>query len=98
MIIDKIEGTKVPRDPVYFAIFNAALEWASQLIEIASLTPGLDDNFNPSKTGCAAVLADEIRAHKKNPGFQQDFFDAIRADPVMLAEDKEFWLSLQDNK
>lgn len=44
--------------------WNDALEWAAQTLEAESLLDKYGDCFNQSKPGCAAILADLIRAGK----------------------------------
>lgn len=85
-------------DPLANIAFNQGLEHAAKAIEVASLIPEYDDNFNQKKAGCAAILADMIRGFKKEVNFQQDFFEAIRNDPFMSESDKRFWLNQESGK
>lgn len=63
--IEDREKIRTQFDAIWNYAWNQAIEKAAQAIEVASLDPKLDDNFNQSKAGCAAILADEIRKLQK---------------------------------
>lgn len=77
-----------PHDPILNAAFNAALEWAANWITGPQM-----EGHSAEVIEFAKNMAMSLRAGKREVGFQQDFFDAVRSDPYMPVAEKEFWLS-----
>ena len=77
-----------PQDPILNAAFNAALEWAANWITGPQM-----EGHSAEVIEFAKNMAMSLRAGKREAGFQQDFFDAVRSDPYMPVAEKEFWLS-----
>ena len=77
-----------PHDPILNAAFNAALEWAANWITGPQM-----EGHSAEVIEFAKNMAMSLRAGKREVGFQQNFFDAVRSDPYMPIAEKEFWLS-----
>jgi hypothetical protein len=75
-----------PNDPILNEVYNDGLEWAAVWIETSASSDERVRDF-------AASMVMSIRAAKRPAMFQQDFFEAIRNDPYMAAEDRAYWLS-----
>jgi len=71
-----------PNDPLYNAYYNEGLGYVEHLLETGGIEAG---DF-------AKLLLSHIREAKKPTDFQEAFSDAIRNDPYMSQENKEFWL------
>ena len=83
----------LPNDPILNAAYNNALEWAANWITGAQMLGRSEEVVEFAKN-----MAMSIRAAKREIGFQQDFFDAIRSDPYMPIADKEYWLSQEGGR
>jgi len=73
------------KDPVYVSGWNDALEWAAKWIT------GALDGYSEDVANFAKANAMTIRSMIE-PIPQQSFFDAVRDDPYMSAEQKAYWL------
>ena len=83
----------LPNDPILNAAYNTALEWAANWITGAQMLGRSEEVIEFAKN-----MAMSIRAAKREVGFQQDFFDAIRSDPYMPIAEKEYWLSQEGGR
>ena len=80
-------------DPVLNAAYNSALEWAANWITGSQMLGHGEEVVEFAKN-----MAMSIRAAKREVGFQQDFFEAIRLDPYMPIAEKEYWLSQEGGR
>ena len=83
----------LPNDPVLNAAYNSALEWAANWITGSQMLGHGEEVVEFAKN-----MAMSIRAAKREVGFQQDFFEAIRLDPYMPIAEKEYWLSQEGGR
>lgn len=83
----------LPNDPVLNAAYNTALEWAANWITGSQMLGHGEEVVEFAKN-----MAMSIRAAKREVGFQQDFFEAIRRDPYMPIAEKEYWLSQEGGR
>jgi len=71
--------------------YNDGLEWAANWL-VSALS-----GYPETVTEFAKANAMSIRAAKRTVE-QENFFDAVRNDPMMSSEQKERWLSLEVKK
>ena len=71
--------------------YNAGLEWAANWL-LSALS-----GYPESVVEFAKANAVSIRAAKRTPP-QENFFDAIRNDPTMSQELKDYWLKQEPKK
>lgn len=76
----------IPNLP-YDLAYNAALEWAAAWITGAQM-----DGHGEEVVSFAKNMAMSMRAAKRKI-VKENFFDAVRSDPYMTPEQKEFWLA-----
>lgn len=81
-----------PNDPLLNTVYNDGLEWAAAWIE--TYIPG----STPEVQEFARNMAMSIRAAKRPDKFQETFAHAIRDDPYMSPEHKQYWLSVAESK
>jgi uncharacterized phage-like protein YoqJ len=71
--------------------YNAGLEWAADWL-LSALS-----GYPESVVEFAKANAMSIRAAKRTPK-QENFFDAVRNDPTMSQEMKDYWLAQEPKK
>jgi broad specificity polyphosphatase/5'/3'-nucleotidase SurE len=82
---------KEEQDFLIISGYNAGLEWAANWI--TSTLSGYPENV----VEFAKANAMSIRAAKRIPP-QENFFDAVRNDPTMTQELKDYWLAQEPRK
>ncbi len=78
----------LPNDPVLNVAFNEALDWAAGWILYSVSSDASKETIEFAKN-----MAMSIRAGKREVGFQESFFDAVKNDPYMTISQKKFWIA-----